>query len=89
VEALISHWLIVAQSISNFGNGNILIEDNIINNVVHQLNEKSYFARILVTDHDVRAFFKRKDEISSYLRTSRTIICLLFFSKTSYCYHET
>jgi hypothetical protein len=51
---------IVTQSVSNFGNDDILREDN-MNNVVRLLNKKSQFAGTLVTDHDVM-FFKRKDE---------------------------
>jgi hypothetical protein len=50
----------VAQSVSNFDNNDILTEDNIYN-VVHLLDKKSQFANTLVTNHDVRSFFKRKD----------------------------
>ena len=47
---------IVAHSVSNGGKDDILREDNIAN-VVRPLNEKSHFARAMVTDTDVRFFF--------------------------------
>ena len=52
---------IVAHSVSNGGNDDILKEDNIAN-VVHLLNEKSQFVRAIVTDTDVRIFFKSNEQ---------------------------
>jgi hypothetical protein len=46
----------VAQHVANIGEYYILREDN-ISNVVGLLNEEKEFARMPVTDHDVRSFF--------------------------------
>jgi hypothetical protein len=53
----ITHKITLSYVHSNRGNDDILREDN-ITNIVHLLNEKSQFARSMVTDNDVRVLFK-------------------------------
>jgi hypothetical protein len=50
----------VAQNVTNFGEYNILREDN-INNVAHFAMTKP------MTDHDVRAFFKKDESIVGFM----------------------
>jgi len=74
---------IAAHSVTNGGKDDILKEDNIAN-VVRLLNEKSHFARAMVTDTDVRNFFEEQRAIYRRICELCDLPYVIGFSRSSH-----